>query len=341
MPRDITGDRPCRCGSGLPHRDCCLRVDTPFSAVDRMAEFRTEVYREMEDKRPSSLEEAQAILGRVMERFNNTPREEFEGLSPEQMLSFLYHPFDSPELAEFASCLSAPPSAPIMTLFQLLVDGIGDKGIKPTATGKLPRKFVQEAALAYWGEEGYKEHYPFGDMRTELDFDDLHIARIAAEVAGLIRRYKGKFILGRECRAILKRHGMAGIYPRLLQAYAEEFNWDYRHLGPELDMIQETFLFSLYLISRYGRKWRANTFYENAFLRAFPRVLGQVGPVAYGEAEEEARRAYSRQCLEDFCRFFGLIEMNPEPILILRETFELRKTSLLDEVVQFRLPEAK
>lgn len=93
-----------------------------------------------------------------------------------------------------------PPSAPIVTLFQLLAEAIGSQGLKPTAASNLPQRFLREAGLAYWSEEGYKKQTEFGDIRTEPDFYDIHATRIVAELAGLVRKYKGKFILSRECR---------------------------------------------------------------------------------------------------------------------------------------------
>ncbi len=45
---------------------------------------------------------------------------------------------------------------------------------------------------------------------------------------GLIRKYKGRFILSRDCRQLLVKDGMTAIYPRLFRAYVEEFNWAYR-----------------------------------------------------------------------------------------------------------------
>ncbi len=50
---------------------------------------------------------------------------------------------------------------------------------------------------------------------------DLHITRLTAELAGLIRKYKGRFILSRDCRAVLNGQGLAALYPRLFKAYVE------------------------------------------------------------------------------------------------------------------------
>lgn len=57
------------------------------------------------------------------------------------------------------------PSPPVSTsnrklrlyLFNLLVDAIGEQGLKATATGNLPRNFCRESALASPGEEEYQQ----------------------------------------------------------------------------------------------------------------------------------------------------------------------------------------
>ena len=97
-------------------------------------------------------------------------------------------------------------------------------------------------------------------------------------LAGLIRKYKGRFILSRDCRRLLAGDGMTTIYPKLLKAYVEQFNWAYRDGHTELRFIQQAFLFTLYLLIRYGDTWRAQAFYEDAFLRAFPIALDDVPP---------------------------------------------------------------
>ncbi|MEA3412904.1 MAG: hypothetical protein U9R74_15395 [Pseudomonadota bacterium] len=107
---------------------------------------------------------------------------------------------------------------------------------------------------------------------------DLYVARLVAELAGLIRIYKGRFVLCRDCRSLLAGEGPAVLYPRLFRAYFEQFNWGYRDRYHELRFIQSAFLFTLYLPMRYGNTWRPQEFYEDGFLRAFPMVLNEVPP---------------------------------------------------------------
>jgi hypothetical protein len=145
------------------------------------------------------------------------------------MYRMLNFPFTSPELARFPEVIDTAPAAPILTLFSLLVEAIGEKGLKPTAKGNLPRKFCRHAALIYWGEETYGERTRFGGINREDDFPDLHITRLVAELAEMVRKYKGRFILRRDARKFLDGDGLASIYPKLFQTYLKstEFSPDF------------------------------------------------------------------------------------------------------------------
>src|SRR3546814_19281633 len=105
---------------------------------------------------------------------NQRPREEFHGLSPEQMHRILNQPFNSPELARFPELLNSMPAAPILQLFELLTDAIGDDGLKPTAKGNLPRNICREAAQAYWGAERSKNNTRDGGNNRGEDFSAKH-----------------------------------------------------------------------------------------------------------------------------------------------------------------------
>ena len=284
-----------------------------------------------------SLDEANAFLSRHMRQRNQAPSDDFHGLSPEQMHRFLHFPFDSLALITFPSCLDITPQAPITALFNLLVNAIGDEGLKATATGNLPRNFCREAAMAYLGKEGYRDKTKFGGINSETDFPELNVARLVAETAGLVRKYKGKFITSRACQKILAENGMPGIYPRLFRAFAVEYNWGYQDRYPDFQIIQQSFLFTLYLLQRYGNEWQPGAFYSDIFLRAFPMVLAEVRPLPYETPEDEAGRCYSLRSLERFAEFLGLVEIERDPSKRFTADFRLRKLPLLDHVVQFQL----
>lgn len=303
----------------------------PGTVVDEIQEL-------LESRSFASLEEVNAFLSEHMQKRNRSPKDDFGGLSPEQMHHLLYFPLDSPHLVSFPSRLDIVPEAPIVTLFSLLTEALGDTGMKATATGNLPRKLCRDVALAFMGEEKYREFSKYGELRSESDFFDLHVTRVVAGLSGLVRKYKGKFIVGKECGRLMAKHGLGSIYPRLFKTFTTKYNWAYQDGWGQLPMIQQSFAFTLYLLNRHGAEWRSNQFYEDLFLRAFPTLVREVVPVSqYFSPEEILRNCYSRRCLKSFAGFLGLAEIKRETTEGRGRDFRLRKLPLLDHVVRFHL----
>ncbi|MHB1348705.1 MAG: hypothetical protein C4563_03610 [Desulfobulbus sp.] len=331
----IHGNDPCPCGSGKKYKKCCLgRVDGKPGTGD-LADIMAEVRGESAKRQYSSLAELQAELNLLMQRKNNAPLAEFHGLSPARMHRFLHFPFDSPELARFNDSVQPPPDVPILRLLSLLLDAIGEKGLKATATGNLPQKFCREAALAYWGEEKYKERTRIFTIRTEPEFGEMHCLRLVAGLAGIVRKYKGSFVVTRKCREGIDAHGLGALYPELFRAYVSKFNWAYRDGYEELYFMQQSFLFTLYILRKYGGTTRSHIFYDDIFIKAFPRLLAEVAETAYRSSEETVRRCYTYRVLHHFASFFGLIECIPTSKDILDPRYTVRKLPLLDQLVTF------
>lgn len=328
---------PCPCGSGKKFKHCCMGKENSTASGQGAAGMSERLRKAFEGRQFSSLEEAQTFLDQITQQQNRRQLDEFHGLSPEQMHQMLNFPFSSPGLVRFPEVLHANPGAPILTLFELLTDAIGEQGLKPTAKGNLPRNFCREAALAYWGEPRYQEKARYGGINREEDFADLHVTRLVAELAGLIRKYKGRFILSRDCRRLLAGDGMSAIYPRLFRAYVEEFNWAYRDGYPELRFIQSAFLFTLYLLMRYGDISRSQVFYEDAFLGAFPRLLDEVPPSQVSSPDETVRRGYAWRALVHFAGFLGLATVEPVSDKFLCHEYRVKALPLLGQIVQFQL----
>jgi hypothetical protein len=326
----------CLCSGGTKYKECCAKKQKADAHRTMLGAVVDEVRELIESRSFASLEEANAFLSQHMQRFNQAPKDDFDGLSPEQMHRFLHFPFDTPQMVSFPSCLDVTPEAPILAIFGLLIEGLGDEGVKATSTGNLPRKLCRDIAMAYLGEEKYRENYRFGELRSEPEFFDLHVTRLVSGLCGFVRKYKGKFIISRECRKLMGKHGPAGIYPRLFREFATRYNWAYRDGWQENPFIQQSFLFSLYLLKRHGTDRQTSRFYEDWFLRAFPTVLREVSPLGeYYSPEQILRRCYSLRCLESFACFLGLVEIQRDSDQRYNDNFSLRKLPLLDHVVQF------
>jgi hypothetical protein len=332
-------DDLCPCGSGKKYRHCCQGKERASASSSVLSDTMREFRQALAEKEFASEAELQAFVQDLNEQLGRRPLDDFCGLSPEQIHRLLYFSFDSPQLVTFPTRLGIPPAAPLLTLFGLLAKGIGEEGLKATARGNLPREFVQRAALASEREGGYQRYAP-GSIRTEPDFFELHVTRLVAELAGLIRKSKGRFLLRPDGRAAVTDSGAAALWPRLFLTYVRDFNWAYWDAYPALPFLQQSFLFTLYLLVVYGDQWRPVTFYEDAFLRAFPRLLEEVGPVSYGTSESLIRRCYSWRVFERFASFIGLAEIKRGSNRMLDHNFQVRSTPLLTETVSFRITAA-
>ena len=333
----ISRNEPCTCGSGKKYKKCCLEKEPSSASPDGLKDVFADLRQALEGQDFNSLEEANVFLAERVRHQGQAPLTDFDGLSSEQMHRFLHFPFESEELVNYRASISKEPEAPILTLFRLLVEAIGESGLKPTAKGNLPRNFCRETALSYWGEEVHREKTRHGNINSEEDFFELHVTRLVAEMAGLVRKYSGKFILSRNCRQVLHEQGMAGIYPRLFHSYTQQFNWAYRDGYPELGLIQQSFLFTLYLLQRHGERWRPHMYYADRFLKAFPKILDEVEPSTYRTPEETVRSCYTLRMLENYLDFLGLAELQETSKELFSYQFNVRKRPLLDAVVTFRI----
>ena len=320
---------PCPCGSGKKYKNCCL---SPASVVND--EFRDL----LEGQEFNSLEEMQALADKFMHFSNLQPQDDFQGLSSEQVHRMLHFPFESPEFFSFPEQLSVEPEAPILILIQSITAAIDEKGLKATAKGYLPLNICKQAKI------DYLKYIPEGDylhrlnINSEDDFNDLNAARVVLELSGLLRKTKGRFFLTRKFQQLAGKMGFAGLYPLIFKTYCRKFNWGYRDGFEDIPFIQQSFLFTMYLLKLHGDDWKPFLIYEDYFLQAFPVVINEAESSSYRSAEDGVRACYSIRTLDRFLHFMGLasIDKIPSEKPFTRE-YRIRKLPLLDEVVCFSL----
>lgn len=282
------------------------------------------------------MEELQAFTNSFTTHRNRAPVEDFHGLSADQMSAFLYAPFTSPEVVTFPAPVSGTPSAPLLTLFLALAEATGERGIKCTATGNLPPALCRQAAAAL-AAAGFAREAEILGIHNEMDFMELHVARMVAKAAGLLRHYRGRVLLTREGQALWKKEAPGALYPKLLRAHVQRYNWGYADGHARLPFIQQSFLFTLYLLQRHGAEERPADFYAQAYLRAFPMLVDEVEPGPYSPPEDQVRRCYVLRTLQRFAEFLGLITTHGEYPARMRGDCTVRKTPLLDAAVRFHL----
>ena len=328
---------PCPCGSGDKYKKCCLSEEPGPNARGLAAEAIADISEEFKGRRFGSLEEANAAAREITARRNSTALKEFSGLSPEQMFRFLHFPFESPDLVRFAEVFTAPKEAPVLNLFALLAEAMGTDGLPATAKGNLPRNFCKEAhrqvLKALPRDSASSSH--FFKMSSEEDFLELHLTRLAAGLAGLLRRQRGRFLLTAKGREAATDTTGCLAYAALFRASALKLNWGFFDGYPPYRIVQTAFLYSLYLLSRHGDDYRTEDFYGELFLLAFPAVLDEAPPDAYFGPRDQVMMCHGLRTFARFAVLFGLAETRPDPGGKRLSRIEFRKTTVLDDFVRF------
>jgi hypothetical protein len=326
---------PCPCGSGKKYKQCCLGKGGDEQRSGAAQSIADEIAAAAAEQPFASLDEINAFTSQLMNERNRSARLDFCGLSPEQMSHLLYAPFTSQETVRFAMNIEPGPDVEIMGLFLALVRAIGESGLKATAKGNLPLKFCQSMAQQLREGADDQRSLRIGGVRSETDLEQLHCTRLVAELAGLIRKYRGKFVLTRKCKDLLSRHDLGGLYFELFKTYSTKFNWAYRDLYSEAQIVQTSFLYTLFLLSSFGDQQRHQQFYEDRFLTAFPMLIDMFEETGYSTAESSARHCYVLRALDRFAAFFGLAKLVRDEPGVSGTGFIIRKTDLLDRFVAF------
>lgn len=325
---------PCPCGSGKKYKYCCISLS---GAVN------SELENLLLDQEFGSMEEVQSAAYTIVTKQNHKPQDHFLGLSSEQVHQMLYFAFDTPESFHFNNQLSIEPDAPILLLIKGIISGIDDKGLKATAaTGSLPQKLCRKIWSDYI--KSYKDDscHPLHRVNNEGDFFELHVTRIVLELAGLLRKTKGRFYLTKKYQKIARETGVKGLYPVILRTYCSEFNWGYWDNYKNVSFIQQSFLFTLYLLKLHGDKMTFTSAYEDDFVRAFPMVIDEFEGSSYSTPEQDLRNCYYYRACKRFLVFLGLADIEViKSGKLYEEKYKIQKTPLFDAVMHFNLKDQK
>lgn len=304
MADQVGRNDPCPCGSGKKYKKCCMQSEE----VNPAREIREELQELMQEQKFSSLEEANEFIKEHNDKRNNTPLNEFQGLSPYEMHRLLHFPFESPDVLRFNfGAITKPDNAPLLSLLLLITEAVGMDGLKPTATGNLPRAVSRDIARRYFSAEKYEYLTKYGEFMSENDVPDLQEARLVATMAGFIKKYQGKFIISKECRKLIDSNAWADIYERLFKIYIQKFNWAYPASDIEMPFFQQSFAFTLFLFHIFGNEERSSDFYAEEYIAAYPMLYDQVPGTQYSSGEAHVKRAYDIQVIHAFGRMCGFV----------------------------------
>lgn len=331
-------NEPCPCGSGRKYKHCCLLNSTSARETNPATRAADEIGEEAEGRVFESLEEANAFVKASAQRRNNAGLDEFQGLSPYQMHRLLHFPFDSPDIVRFKFDIDSPAGIPALQLLSLIAGGLGNEGVKVTQTGNLPRALCRDIMREHLGGDGYADATSFGDYTGETDCFELHITRLVAGLAGLVRKNHGRLSTTTTCRTLLAEGGYGTLYRLLFTQYVTKMNWAYPQGIVENAFFSSSFAFSLYLLSRFGDRLRPGTEYSRMFFDAFPQLLAigdDQADLPELEPGTNLRSGYQAQVFGRFSELFGLAQVGPEDTTNPFRVRTYRASPVLAKVVTF------
>ena len=202
----------------------------------------------------------------LMRRHNNTPREEFNGLSPEDMFQIMYHPFSERCVVELNKLDKEQyEKIPLVRQTLFLLNTLSEKELKLTQRGWLPLKVVAETyrlGQPEWivEEYGAKRYY-------EYEVGSVWMARIILDLLGWIKTRKGMLSLTAKGKKALSNIDMAANEILLFSLTGVGLHtFD----GYEEDRIGNLGMaYSVWLLNKYGSEWHSGEFYKEHYQKAF------------------------------------------------------------------------
>lgn len=253
-----------------------------------------------------SIEEAQTFLDALTAKRNAEPIPEFLGLSSNQMNRILYRPFaETSDIVILKRNLSKEDllDIPLVKETMYFIKRLGElQPLKATAKGNLPQAFAREMHDNF--PEHPHFHYP---IRSEEEDSKLSALRHVLDMAGWIKKRDQKFSLTQRGQDVVEKGFGIDDFHHLFETYVRRFNWASRDLYPSLDIIQQGFLFSCYLLHQKAKTSIQVKELSHRFIEAFPAVLRKEERHPPMGLEELVHYAFSIRFIERFCEYFGLV----------------------------------
>jgi hypothetical protein len=304
--------------------------DKSFQVFDEMrAAMRGETF--------ESIEKAQAFADAWLEKKNAEPNPEFFGLSPEQLRRILYRPFDeTSDIVTLNKNLSSERilEIPIVKEAVYFLRRLGElQPLRATAKGNLPRAFAREIHNRF--PENPQFPFPIASEEEDAKLSALHYL---LDRCGWMKKRNGKFSLTQKGE-VLNRKGLApDDFHHLFQAHTRKFNWASSDFYPELEIIQQAFLFSCYILYRKAKMSIPANELSDYFIQAFPKALNREERyLSSEESYQMVQRCFYVRFIERFCEYFGLVTIQKKEKRSLQLDYLIRTTPFFDEMFQWKL----
>lgn len=271
----------------------------------------------------------------VQSEINSQIIVDFLGLSPYQMHFLLYGNWD--DVAPIISINDTFDNnllseVPIVKKVSLLIRMIGEvKEEKATKNGNLSKRIVN--ALYESPLPGCKD-----TIASEEYAPSVKALRHAVTDCGWIKIRNQKFSLTKKGQKIFEKGFTSVDYVTLLKYWLRKYDWSFTDGHPECAIVQQSALFSLYVLRETAKELSPSKDFTKLLLKALPAALALLpeGNFHRIDPEERLSNIVELRFLDRFAAYFGLIDYVLDESLPYFErptTGQVRTTSLFSQAL--------
>lgn len=263
----------------------------------------------------------------MVNRQNNQPQKDFEGYSPFEMYNMIYDPFGPYSPVRIRKLRDdAYEDIYLFANYKYLVKRIAEAGeIKLTQAGYLPPAlckdiYMQGKIKDYFIDTGFTKSY------REVDTAILDLTHVLTEMTSVVKKRYNRLSLTAKGSKIYRDNAL--LFDDFFRTYTLKYNWAYQDGFQNEDIAKTGFLFSMFLLSKYGETPRSPEFYAHLYFKAFPALAIRY-PMTY---EDTHINAYNIRSIVRFMGYFNFCSVDDEHYIHVRE---IQKTPLFDRLFVF------
>lgn len=268
---------------------------------------------------------------------NNTPVSDFENLSPTNFHHILYDYYSDKSPVRFHQNIGNETLDKI-PLFRVVEDYIRiierEKFIKLTPLGALPRKVMVELYDKKYIYDFFIEN-GITKLSREIDCVAIMNARLVAELAGITQRANGKMTLTQKGTDFLNPENRLAFFKLFFSTFTDKFNWCYNDRYPQKPIGQFGWSFTIYLLAKYGKEYRLDSFYAKKYLTALPHMLEYFRDIQFGSVEQQFEYCYSGRTFYRFLFWFGIVETKEKEVIVPEKN--IKATEILTDLFNIDL----
>ena len=245
---------------------------------------------------------------------DNTPLDDFCGLTPNEVHSLLYNTFGSNSPLKIKSDIpnQTLDNIPFLRLTEEFLKIIKRNSfIKLTPLGALPKKTLHELYNHRLITE-YVIELGISKLTREIDSSVLTSLRINTQLTGAIKKNNGKLTLTKQGEKLLQSDKRHELFRLTLQTFTDKFNWSYNDGYPEHPIGQLGWGFSVYLLFQFGSQPQTVQFYADKYLKAFPMFLQYFPQQPFSTPQRGFTSCYSIRTFDRFLEWFGFVDIEKQ-----------------------------